>query len=351
MSGIKNDTARLRMPKYVQHFIDRTGRPRFYLRRRGFKRISLPGLPYSPAFMAAYEDALHRTGGMEPIGRSRYGQDSISSLIALYYSSGRFARLAPDSKATIRARLERLRTAHGTKRFTALRKHHIRQMMDKLSAKPNAANNLLRTIRLLLNFAKERELLSSNPADNIAKLSISKDGWKAWSEDEIAAYQRYWPIDTRAYLAFALFLYTAQRRTDVWKMCRAHIVANTISVAQQKTKQRLAIPIHPQLAAAIEFVPTAQLSFILNKNNRPFKSAAAFGNWFGKCVQAAGLKGVSAHGLRKAACRRLAEVGCSAHEIQAISGHKTLSELETYTKSASQKHLANSAMRRLIESE
>ena len=32
---------------------------------------------------------------------------------------------------------------------------------------------------------------------------------------------------------------------------------------------------------------------------------------------------MSPHGLRKAMCRRLAEAGCSASQIAAISGHKT----------------------------
>jgi hypothetical protein len=46
----------------------------------------------------------------------------------------------------------------------------------------------------------------------------------------------------------------------------------------------------------------------------------------------------------KAACRRLAEAGCSANEIAAISGHASLSEVTNYTKSAEQAHLAEQAL-------
>jgi hypothetical protein len=45
---------------YVHAFIDHNGHPRYYFRRRGFKRATLPGLPWSPDFMAAYENALGR---------------------------------------------------------------------------------------------------------------------------------------------------------------------------------------------------------------------------------------------------------------------------------------------------
>src|SRR5262249_42483659 len=52
------------------------------------------------------------------------------------------------------------------------------------------------------------------------------------------------------------------------------------------------------------------------------------------------------HGLRKAGCRRLAELGCSANQIAAWSGHATLREIERYTKAADQARMARAAMAR-----
>ncbi|WP_082064366.1 tyrosine-type recombinase/integrase [Brevundimonas sp. KM4] len=52
-------------------------------------------------------------------------------------------------------------------------------------------------------------------------------------------------------------------------------------------------------------------------------------------------------GLRKAAARRLAESGCTPHQIAAITGHKTLKEVERYTRAAAQKALAGAAMERV----
>jgi len=57
----------------------------------------------------------------------------------------------------------------------------------------------------------------------------------------------------------------------------------------------------------------------------------------------AGIGFVSAHGLRKAAARHLAEAGCTAHEIMAITGHKTLAEVQWYAASASGETLADAA--------
>jgi integrase len=51
--------------------------------------------------------------------------------------------------------------------------------------------------------------------------------------------------------------------------------------------------------------------------------------------------------LRKAALTRLADAGCTTHEIAAISGHKSLKEIQRYTSAADQARLARAAMERM----
>jgi integrase len=53
------------------------------------------------------------------------------------------------------------------------------------------------------------------------------------------------------------------------------------------------------------------------------------------------------HGLRKTAAKTLVEVGCTAHEIMAVTGHKSLAEVERYTRAANQKRMASAAIHRL----
>ena len=77
-----------RPPKFVQGFIDRHGKARFYFRRAGFKQMPLPGLPWSPEFMAAYEEAL----GGQPVqvGSAGVRPGTIRSRCVLF----RVARLS-----------------------------------------------------------------------------------------------------------------------------------------------------------------------------------------------------------------------------------------------------------------
>jgi integrase len=97
------------------------------------------------------------------------------------------------------------------------------------------------------------------------------------------------------------------------------------------------------LAAIIADTAAGNLTFLVTDQGKPY-TAAGFGNWFRDQCRAAGLHGCSAHGLRKAAARRLAEAGCTPHEIAAITGHASLREVERYTEAVNRQKLADMAM-------
>jgi integrase len=122
-----------------------------------------------------------------------------------------------------------------------------------------------------------------------------------------------------------------------------HVRNGTMQVRQDKTDAELSIPVHPTLAAVIAASEGGHLAFLTTQFGRPFM-ANGFGNWFREQCDMANLRHCSAHRLRKAAARRLAEAGCSEHEIAAITGHANLAELRVYTRAVNQKRLAVAAM-------
>jgi len=124
-----------------------------------------------------------------------------------------------------------------------------------------------------------------------------------------------------------------------------HIRNGSLHVRQQKTGELLQLPIFPELQEALDAMSSKgrHLTFLVTASGKPF-SPAGFTNWFRDMFKEAGLHGFSAHGLRKASMTRLAEAGCSVHEIAAFSGHKTLSEIAHYTRTVEQAALAREAM-------
>ena len=212
-------------------------------------------------------------------------------------------------------------------------------MIEDKAATPQAANVLLKTLRLLLNHAVFTGMIPSNPALGVRGYRSKGDGVHAWSEAEVAQYQARHPIGTKAWLALALPLFTAQRRSDVIRMGWQHVTGNTITVRQQKTGTPLDIELHPELARALAAVPRTNLTILLTERGTPF-TAGSFSNWFRDRCNEAGLPQCSAHGLRKLAATRLANANCTAEQIMAITGHKSASEVARYTKTADQKRLA-----------
>jgi integrase len=106
-------------------------------------------------------------------------------------------------------------------------------------------------LRVLLDYAVDQEMIDSNPATGVKRYRSRGDGIHTWSEEEIAQFESQHAVGTRARLALALLLYTAQRRGDVVRMGKQHISGDNIAVRQEKTDSPLLIPIHPSLARAL----------------------------------------------------------------------------------------------------
>jgi len=139
--------------EFVQAFIDRHGRTRHYFRRRGFKRVPLPGRPGSEEFMAAYGAAFAgETAEPIKIGAARTKPGTVNAAIAGFYRSAAFLDLQPITKSTYRGILESFRSKHGDKRIEMLERRHILDLLAEKAGKPGAQRNLLRMLNLLLAF-------------------------------------------------------------------------------------------------------------------------------------------------------------------------------------------------------
>jgi integrase len=336
--------ARLQL-KYVHAYKDRHGRTRFYFRRYGQPNIALPGLPGSGEFMAAYAAALEGEGAAPlPTQRlNRSAPGSTSAAVSAYLSSIDFANLAPRTQSDRRSILEGFREECGHKPFALMRRIDVEKRIAE--RKPHTAKNFLKALRSMVAVALRTGLCTIDPTEGVrVKVRDSVDGFRAWGEPDIDQFETCWAIGTRERLALALLLYTGQRRGDVITMGRQHIRNGVLTVRQGKTGAAVAIPIHPELGAILAASDARQMTFLTTPTGKPY-GPTAFSNWFGKACRTAGLPlGLSAHGLRKAMCRRLAEAGCSEKQIASISGHATMKEVSRYTKSADQTRMARDAM-------
>src|SRR5215468_9382972 len=199
----------MKLPKHVQACLDRkSGRVYCYLRRPGFPRVRLPGLPWSPTFMAAYEKAM--SGPRTAIGAGRIKPGSVAAVVAEYLDSQQFfGSKSPGTQRMRRGILERFRAAYGERPMAPLSTEWIELLLD--GKPPHAARSWLVTLRSLCQFARKRRYLRADLTAGVKLRSIKSDGFHTWTEDEITQFEAYHPIGTKPRLALALLLYTAQR--------------------------------------------------------------------------------------------------------------------------------------------
>jgi integrase len=151
--------------------------------------------------------------------------------------------------------------------------------------------------------------------------------------------------------AYAIALYTGQRRADQVAMTRAHRKDSVIQVSQGKAGETLWILEHRELTAELARGDQSHMSLLTTSKGKAF-DPMYYGAWFAEAIDDAGLPDDCVlHGLRKYAARKLAEASCSESEIRAITGHKTTRMVEEYTKAASKKRQASAAILKLERSE
>lgn len=302
--------------KYVNEYRDRHGRVRRYFRRPGCRAIPLPGLPGSIEFMQAYQAALAILSPPPPSPKHVIA-GSLAVLTAGYLRSSDFANLSSTSQASYQVALKPILAAHGHRLVRDLTKVAARHVVEQIgTVRPGMANLTKAVLSKVMAYAIDNGVRADNPFAGLKPYRLGT--YHTWTDAEIAQFERRWPLGTRERLAFALLLYTGQRGWDVVRMQRADITNGRIRVAQDKTRKgttnELLIPIHPALARALQAGPVVGMTHIItDPRGKPLQRLAKI---VAAAVKTAGLPSrCVAHGLRKAALRRLAEAGSTTKQI------------------------------------
>jgi integrase len=334
--------------RYVNEYRDRHGKIRRYFRRPGVRAIPLPGLPGSIEFMAAYQAALAIVTPPPPSPKHVIA-GSLAAVAAGYFRSADYANLSPSSQRSYRGALSPILDDHGHRLVRDLPRQAARHIIEAIGARRPGMANLTRSVlSKVMAYAIETGIRTDNPFAGMKPYRLGT--YHTWTDAEIAQFERRWPLGTRERLAFALLLYTGQRGGDIVNMLRSDMVDGRIRVAQDKarkgTTNELMIPIHPALARALQAGPVVGMQHIVaDARGKPLRGLTPL---IRTAVKLAGLPPrCVAHGLRKAALRRLAEHGSTTKEIAAVSGHRSLSEIERYTARADQVGLAQAAIAKL----
>jgi integrase len=355
------------LPTHVTAEVDRHGKTRLRFRKRGCEGGYFKSGLGSKEFKIEYDAFLAGSTDTVAAAIKRTVPGSIDDLVTRYIAVP--TRLGPTdgTQTRIRGILGRFREEYGELPVAQLTFDHVDAIIAEKRIKrveqtpkgprtvggPDAARKLRKELLRLFDYGKKLGLLPANPVADSERVKIApaerSKGYYSWTEEDIAQFRARHQLGTKPRLAMELMLWTDQRRIDSIHLGRQHIKDGRFHIGQSKNGKELWIAVAPQLLEAIVAMPpqpTSGMCFLLTEWGKPF-SNAGFGNWFRARCNEAGLPRCTAHGLRKATMRRMAELGMGNQTMKAVSGHSKDDEVALYTAAANQRKMADGAIRAL----
>ena len=335
----RRSVRQVKLPLYVQHFIDRHDHARFYFRRKGWPSAALPGLPWSPEFMAAYEAAIKREPNQPvPLGAARSRPGSLSAALAAYYqASGWTHDLADSSREWRRRILEKFREEYGTRSLRDFERKHFQALLRKRT--PNAQRNFVMALRGFMAFAVKAELINEDATQGVVKDKAQKGrGHLTWTEAMIAQYRERHSLGTQARLTMEIMLNLGVRVSDARRIGPPDVRDGwLVDFEPQKTRNSTGMTVTAPLAVdLVEAIAATTVigtkTYLVHSGGRAHGSAKSLSNKVRDWCDQAGLPDCSSHGLRKACLTRLANLGLDTRTIMGLSGHTNEAEVATYVE-------------------
>ncbi len=339
-------------PPHLHRQVSRHGRTVWYVRIGKGRRIRLRSAFGSPEFDAEYQAALNGTPKRPQ--RSQSATGTLAWLWRRYCETGKW--LNELSHSTRRQReniMLHVLEQSGDKPYAAITAAHMVEGRERRAKTPVQARHFLDTMRGLFGWAKEAGHVKIDPTIGVSNPPRKRGpGFKVWTEADVEAYYKRWPLGTHERVWLDVLLYSGLRRGDVVRYGKQHVRNGIGKMRLEKGSEQVEVtlPILPVLADTLAVGPCGDLTFIVGKQGRPL-TKRGFGNMFKEACLAAGILDKSAHGVRKIAATTAANNGATVSQLKALFGWQSDAMPALYTRAADRERLAREAAHKLANEE
>lgn len=274
-----------------------------------------PFAPGTPAFMRAYNAVIEAPRVARTLG-------TLQSVIDGYQKSPQYQRLAPRTKLDYDAALLRISERFGNHPLAVIEDPKIRVRFlqwrdERAQTSRRQADAMLGVLRIILEWGRDRGLLTHNHATRPKKVYKSDRADKLWLPADIAALRDVAAPEIR--LAFELALGTGQRKGDVLSMPWSAYDGERIRLRQSKRKRLIDMPVTRSLKELLD-AQRRTAKTILTRADGQSWGMSNFNTHWRATVLKAGRDGLHFHDLRGTACTVLAQAGATPSEIAAMLG-------------------------------
>jgi len=286
-----------------------------------------PFRPGTPAFMRAYNAAIEAPRKARITG-------TLQQVIGGYQKSTDFTKLAPRTKRDYLHHISRIEAAKlsdkapafGTYPLEVIADPKIRKRLldwrDTLAqSSPRQADATFAVLRILLEWARDRGMISHNHATRPKKVYHADRSDKLWLPEHLDAFRAVASPELK--LALELALWTGQRQSDLLKLGWSAYKDGRLQFRQGKRKRKVDMPVYSSLRALLDATPRRAATILTMPSGKPWTTEPRpiyFMHEWRKTALAAGLDGLHFHDIRGTTCTMLADHGCTPSEIAAMLG-------------------------------
>jgi integrase len=249
-------------PPHLHRQVTRHGKVVWYVRVGKGPRARLRSDFGTPEFDGEYQAAI--SGAPRP-KRGSPATGTLAWLVERYRETTAWTTLSAATRRQRENIFKYVLESAGQQPFAKVTGTAILAGRERRSATPAQARNFLDAMRGLFRWALDARLVKTDPSAGVKNPKRQKgDGFRPWTEENVAAYERHWPLGTRQRVWLDVLLYTGLRRGDAVRLGRQHVRDGVAQLKTEKSRStvEVTLPVLPVLAATLAAGPCGDLAFI-----------------------------------------------------------------------------------------
>src|SRR3984885_5340257 len=190
-------------PPHIHRQVTRHGKVTWYFRRGHGRKIRIRAAWGTPEFEAEYEAAA---AGTQPVPRAGPAGGTLAWLFDRYREGSAWTELAKSTRYKRERIMVRVLETAGTKRLASITKATVEAGVEGRKSAPSSAQAFVDTLHGVFKWQLKAGQATLDPTAGVeGKLKPKrKGGYPPWTDDDMAAYEAFWPIGPRERLLFDL---------------------------------------------------------------------------------------------------------------------------------------------------